>query len=126
MASAPSRTTGWRWRSSPASAWARSSAWPTGLVGVLRLNPLIVTPRSARSSSAWGLQYSRDVTVGGNVPVALSSWAAEKLLGVAAGLDGAAITIAVTSCGTRLQVVDSRPWARTREPLDGRRPRPDA
>jgi ribose transport system permease protein len=88
------------------------------LVGVLRLNPLIVTLAVGQIVLAWGLQYSRDVTAGANVPGALSSWAAEKPLGVSAVFwAGAAITIAVTlvlrytAAGRRFQAVGANPRA---------------
>src|SRR5205823_1078489 len=43
------------------------------LVGVFRLNPLIVTLAVGQIVLAWGVKYSRGVVEGGNVPEALSS-----------------------------------------------------
>ena len=88
------------------------------LVGVARLNPLIVTLAVGAITLAWGLRYSRDVTAGANVPGRLSSWAAEKPLGISAVFwTGAAITIAValvlryTAAGRRFQAVGANPRA---------------
>jgi ribose transport system permease protein len=88
------------------------------LVGILRLNPLIVTLAVGQIVLAWGLKYSREVAAGANVPEALSSWAAEKPLGVSAVFwTGAAITIAVafvlryTAAGRRFQAVGANPRA---------------
>jgi ribose transport system permease protein len=87
-------------------------------VGVLRLNPLIVTLAVGQIVLAWGLKYSRDVAAGANVPEALSSWAAEKPLGISVVFwTGAAITIAVglvlryTAAGRRFQAVGANPRA---------------
>src|SRR5919201_1356669 len=88
------------------------------LVGVLRLNPLIVTLAVGQIVLAWGVKYSRGVVEGANVPSALSSWAAEKPLGVSAVFwTGAAITLAValalryTAAGRRFQTVGANPRA---------------
>jgi ribose transport system permease protein len=88
------------------------------LVGVLRLNPLIVTLAVGQIVLAWGVKYSRGVVEGGNVPEALSSWAARKPLGVSVIFwTGAAITIAValvlryTAAGRRFQTVGANPRA---------------
>jgi ribose transport system permease protein len=88
------------------------------LVGVVMLNPLIVTLAVGGITLAWGLRYSREVTAGANVPGALSSWAAEKPLGVSAVFwAGAAITLAValvlryTAPGRRFQAVGANPRA---------------
>src|SRR4029453_459745 len=88
------------------------------LVGVLRLNPLIVTLAVGQIVLAWGVKYSRGVVQGGNVPEDLSSWAARKPLGVSAIFwTGAAITIVValilryTAAGRRFQVVGANPRA---------------
>jgi ribose transport system permease protein len=88
------------------------------LVGVLQLNPLIVTLAVGQIVLAWGLKYSRDVTAGANVPEALSSWAAEKPVGISAVFwTGAAITIVValllryTAAGRRFQAVGANPRA---------------
>jgi ribose transport system permease protein len=88
------------------------------LVGVLRLNPLIVTLAVGQIVLAWGVKYSRGVVQGGNVPEALSSWAARKPHGVSVIFwTGAAITIVValilryTAAGRRFQVVGANPRA---------------
>jgi ribose transport system permease protein len=88
------------------------------LVGIARLNPLIVTLAVGAITLAWGLRYSRDVSAGANVPEALSSWAAEKPLGISAVFwTGVAITIAValvlryTAAGRRFQAVGANPRA---------------
>jgi ribose transport system permease protein len=88
------------------------------LVGVLRLNPLIVTLAVGQIFLAWGVKYSRGVVEGANVPEALSSWAARKPLGVSAVFwTGAAITIVValvlryTPAGRRFQAVGANPRA---------------
>lgn len=88
------------------------------LVGVVRLNPLIVTLAVGGITLAWGLRYSREVAAGANVPEALSSWAAEKPLGVSAVFwAGAALTLAVALAlrysvsGRRFQAVGANPRA---------------
>jgi ribose transport system permease protein len=88
------------------------------LVGVLRLNPLIVTLAVGQIFLAWGVKYSRGVVEGANVPEALSSWAARKPFGVSAIFwTGAAITIVValvlryTAAGRRFQAVGANPRA---------------
>ena len=88
------------------------------LVGIARLNPLIVTLAVGAITLAWGLRYSRDVAAGANVPAALSSWAAEKPLGISSVFwTGAAITLAValvlryTAPGRRFQAVGANPRA---------------
>jgi ribose transport system permease protein len=88
------------------------------LVGVLKLNPLIVTLAVGQIVLAWGVKYSRGVVEGGNVPSGLSSWAAEKPLGVSSVFwTGAAITLAValtlryTAAGRRFQAVGANPRA---------------
>jgi ribose transport system permease protein len=87
-------------------------------VGVLKLNPLIVTLAVGQIVLAWGLKYSRDVASGENVPGALSSWAAEKPLGVSSVFwTGAAIAVAIalvlryTAAGRRFQAVGANPRA---------------
>src|SRR5439155_17252059 len=87
-------------------------------IGVLKLNPLIVTLAVGQIVLAWGLKYSREVASGENVPQALSSWAAEKPLGISSVLwTGAAITVAValvlryTAAGRRFQAVGANPRA---------------
>jgi ribose transport system permease protein len=88
------------------------------LVGILKLNPLIVTLAVGQITLAWGLKYSRGVVSGANVPDQLSSWAAEKPLGISSVFwTGAAITIAValvlryTAAGRRFQAVGANPRA---------------
>jgi len=88
------------------------------LVGILRLNPLIVTLAVGLIVFAWSLRYSREVTNSSQVPGALSSWAAEKPLGISAVFwTGAAITVAValvlryTAAGRRFQAVGANPRA---------------
>jgi ribose transport system permease protein len=88
------------------------------LVGIVRLNPLIVTLAVGLIVSAWSLRYSREVTNSSQVPGALSSWAAEKPLGISAVFwTGAAITIVValvlryTVAGRRFQAVGANPRA---------------
>jgi ribose transport system permease protein len=67
---------------------------------------------------AWGLKYSREVAAGMNVPQGLSSWAAEKPVGISSVFwTGAALTIAValalryTAAGRRFQAVGANPRA---------------
>jgi ribose transport system permease protein len=88
------------------------------LVGILRLNPLIVTLAVGQIVLAWSLRYSRNVTNSSSVPEALSSWAAQKFLGVSVVFwAGAAITVAValvlryTAAGRRFQAVGANPRA---------------
>ncbi len=88
------------------------------LVGIVRLNPLIVTLAVGLIVSAYTLRYSLDVTNSSQVPEALSSWAAEKPLGISAVFwTGAAITVAValvlryTAAGRRFQAVGANPRA---------------
>jgi len=88
------------------------------LVGIVRLNPLIVTLAVGQIVLAWSLRYSREVTNSSQVPEALSSWAAEKPLGISVVFwTGAAITIVValvlryTVPGRRFQAVGANPRA---------------
>jgi ribose transport system permease protein len=88
------------------------------LVGILRLNPLIVTLAVGQIVLAWSLRYSREVTNSSQVPEALSSWAAQKPLGISAVFwTGAALTVAVafvlryTAAGRRFQAVGANPRA---------------
>jgi ribose transport system permease protein len=87
-------------------------------IGVLKLNPLIVTLAVGQIVLAWGLKYSREVASGENVPQALSSWAAEKPLGISVVFwTGAAISVAIalllryTAAGRRFQAVGANPRA---------------
>jgi ribose transport system permease protein len=88
------------------------------LVGVLRLNPLIVTLAVGQIVLAWGVKYSRGVVEGANVPGDLSSWAAQKPLGVSVIFwTGAGLTLVVavalryTAAGRRFQTVGANPRA---------------
>jgi ribose transport system permease protein len=89
------------------------------LVGLLRLNPLIVTLAVGQIVLAWSSKYSRDVvTTQPNVPEGLSSWATGKPIGVSTVFwTGAAITLAValvlryTPTGRRFQAVGANPRA---------------
>jgi ribose transport system permease protein len=88
------------------------------LVGILKLNPLIVTLAVGQIVLAWGVKYSRGVVEGGNVPEDLSSWAAQKPLGISAVFwSGATLTIVValllryTAAGRRFQAVGANPRA---------------
>jgi ribose transport system permease protein len=88
------------------------------LVGILRLNPLIVTLAVGQIVLAWGVKYSRGVVEGGNVPSDLSDWAAQKPLGISVVFwTGAAVTLAValalrfTAAGRRFQAVGANPRA---------------
>ena len=88
-------------------------------VGVLGLNPLIVTLAVGQIVLAWSSKYSREsVTNNPEVPGALSSWATGKWLGVSAVFwTGAAITVVVTLVlrytivGRRFQAVGANPRA---------------
>jgi ribose transport system permease protein len=88
------------------------------LVGIVRLNPLIVTLAVGQIVFAWNLRYSRQVTNSSSVPEALSSWAAKTPLGISVVFwAGAAITLAValvlryTAAGRRYQAVGANPRA---------------
>jgi ribose transport system permease protein len=87
-------------------------------VGILRLNPLIVTLAVGQIVFAWSLRYSREVTNSSQVPEALSSWAAQKPLGISAVFwMGAGITLVLalllryTAAGRRFQAVGANPRA---------------
>lgn len=88
-------------------------------VGLLRLNPLIVTLAVGQIVLAWSSKYSREkVTNQPDVPNALSSWATSKPLGVSAVFwTGAALTLVValvlryTTAGRRFQAVGANPRA---------------
>jgi ribose transport system permease protein len=88
------------------------------LVGIARLNPLIVTLAVGQITLAWGLKYSRSVTEDSSVPGALSSWAAEKPFDISVIFwTGAALTLAValvlrySAAGRRFQAVGANPRA---------------
>jgi ribose transport system permease protein len=87
-------------------------------VGILQLNPLIVTLAVGQIVLAWSVHYSYRVTNQSSVPEALSSWAAEKPLGISVVFwTGAAITLAAalvlryTGVGRRFQAVGANPRA---------------
>jgi ribose transport system permease protein len=88
------------------------------LVGVVRLNPLIVTLAVGQIALAWSSKYAREHTVSLQVPESLSSWAGAKPLGISAVFwTGAAIAVAValvlryTIAGRRFQAVGANPRA---------------
>jgi ribose transport system permease protein len=89
------------------------------LVGLLRLNPLIVTLAVGQIVLAWSSKYSRDVvTAQPLVPGGLSSWATHRQLGISNVFwTGLALTIAValviryTPVGRRFQAVGANPKA---------------
>ena len=88
------------------------------LVGIVRLNPLIVTLAVGQVVLAYSSKYGREHTVSLQVPDSLSSWAAEKPLGISAVFwTGAAIAVAValvlryTAPGRRFQAVGANPRA---------------
>jgi len=88
-------------------------------VGLLRLNPLIVTLAVGQIVLAYSSKYSREhVTNQPTVPNALSSWATSKPLGISAVFwIGTALTIVValalryTAAGRRFQAVGANPRA---------------
>lgn len=87
-------------------------------VGILRLNPLIVTLAVGQVVLAVAIRYSREVTGQAAVPSSLSSWAADKPFGISAVFwAGAALTLAValvlryTAPGRRFQAVGANPRA---------------
>jgi len=88
------------------------------LVGIVRLNPLIVTLAVGQIVAAYSLRYSRENTNSLSVPPALSSWAADKPLGISSVFwTGAAITLALaillryTTAGRRFQAAGANPRA---------------
>ncbi|MGE5272873.1 MAG: ABC transporter permease [Verrucomicrobiota bacterium] len=88
------------------------------LVGIVRLNPLIVTLAVGQIVAAYTLRYARENTNSLAVPPALSSWAAEKPLGISVIFwTGAALTLVValllryTAPGRRFQAVGANPQA---------------
>jgi ribose transport system permease protein len=88
-------------------------------VGLLRLNPLIVTLAVGQIVLAYSSKYSREhVTNNPTVPHALSSWATSKPLGISAVFwTGTALTIVLalalrsTAVGRRFQAVGANPRA---------------
>jgi ribose transport system permease protein len=92
--------------------------WNGFFVGILRLNPLIVTLAVGQIVLAFGLRYSRGIANESNVPPALSSWAADKPLGISwVFWVGAILTIFIalalryTAAGRRFQAVGANPRA---------------
>jgi ribose transport system permease protein len=88
------------------------------LVGIVRLNPLIVTLAVGQIVLAYSSKYAREHTVSLQVPDSLSSWAAQKPLGISAVFwTGAAVAVAValvvryTAPGRRFQAVGANPRA---------------
>ena len=88
------------------------------LVGIVRLNPLIVTLAVGQIVAAYSLRYSRENSNSLSVPPALSSWAADKPLGISSVFwTGAAITLALaillryTTAGRRFQAAGANPRA---------------
>jgi ribose transport system permease protein len=88
------------------------------LVGLVRLNPLIVTLAVGQIVLAYSSKYAREHTVSLQVPDSLSSWAAEKPLGISAVFwTGAAIAVGIalalryTTPGRRFQAVGANPRA---------------
>ncbi len=88
------------------------------LVGILRLNPLIVTLAVGQIALAWGVRYSRGIASQTSVPPSLANWAAEKPFGVSIVFwTGAAISLLValalrqTAVGRRFQLVGANPRA---------------
>jgi ribose transport system permease protein len=88
------------------------------LVGIVRLNPLIVTLAVGLIVVAWSSKYAREHTISLQVPGSLASWAAKKPLGISAVFwAGAAIAVAValllryTTAGRRFQAVGANPRA---------------
>lgn len=87
-------------------------------VGLLRLNPLIVTLAVGQIVLAFGQHYTRSVSFESSVPPALSSWALSKPLGVSwVFWLGAMLTLLVALClrytapGRRFQAVGANPRA---------------
>jgi len=88
------------------------------LVGIVRLNPLIVTLAVGEIVAAYSLRYAKENTNSLSVPPSLSSWAGEKPLGVSVVFwTGAALTLAValllrySAPGRRFQAVGANPRA---------------
>ena len=88
------------------------------MVGLLRLNPLIVTLAVGQIVLAFGAQYARSVSFESSVPPALRSWALSKPLGVSwVFWLGVMLTLATvlvlryTPAGRRFQAVGANPQA---------------
>jgi ribose transport system permease protein len=88
------------------------------LIAIVRLNPLIVTLAVGQIVAAWSLHYAQTNTNSLSVPEALTSWAAQKPLGISSVFwMGAGITLAIalllryTAAGRRFQTVGANPRA---------------
>ena len=88
------------------------------LVGIARLNPLIVTLAVGQIVAAYSLRYARENTNSLPVPPALTSWATGKDLGISSVFwTGAALTLVVALLlrysvpGRRFQAVGANPRA---------------
>jgi ribose transport system permease protein len=88
------------------------------LIGIARLNPLIVTLAVGQIVLAYSSKYAREHTISLQVPDSLSSWAGQKPLGISAVFwAGAAIAVALalvlryTAPGRRFQAVGANPTA---------------
>ena len=88
------------------------------LVGIVRLNPLIVTLAVGQIVAAYALRYARENTNSLAVPNALSSWASDKPIGISSIFwTGAGLTLAValllrySAPGRRFQAVGANPRA---------------
>ena len=88
------------------------------LVAFMRLNPLIVTLATGQIVIAWSVRYNREIANLPYVPPGLSSWAANKPLGISTVFwTGAAITLIVAlalryaAAGRRFQAVGANPRA---------------
>jgi len=88
------------------------------LVAIVRLNPLIVTLAVGQIAIAYSSKYGRENTISLQVPDSLSSWAADKPLGISTVFwTGAAIAVVValalrfTTAGRRFQAVGANPRA---------------
>jgi ribose transport system permease protein len=87
-------------------------------VGVLRLNPLIVTLAVGLIVLAFGARYAREVSFESDVPPALRAWATSKPLGLSwVFWVGIMLTVFVALClrytaaGRRFQAVGANPRA---------------
>ena len=87
------------------------------LVGIVKLNPLIVTLAVGQIVLAYSSKYARDHTVSLQVPDSLSSWAAEKPSGSAqsSGRARRSPSWSRSHFATRLPAGASRRWAQIRE-----------
>jgi ribose transport system permease protein len=88
------------------------------LIGIVRLNPLIVTLAVGQIVLAYSSKYARENTISLQVPESLSSWAGSKPLGISAVFwTGVAVVVAValvlryTTAGRRFQAAGANPRA---------------